>query len=82
MIQSHCPHDKNCRCSCEEAKQQFPDIDWLRKARFQNLKASTIMMGWQCPKCDRAYGPSVEECKPCNRQQNAVEAQRKGLIGD
>jgi hypothetical protein len=22
--------------------------------------------GWQCPQCGRCYGPSVEECKPCN----------------
>ena len=22
--------------------------------------------GWKCPKCDRVYGPSVEECKYCN----------------
>lgn len=28
--------------------------------------AGTVPQGWQCPKCQRIYSPSTEECRKCN----------------
>lgn len=30
---------------------------------------NVLPLGWECPKCGRAYSPSIKTCQPCCMQE-------------
>ena len=34
--------------------------------------------GWSCPKCNRIYGPMVQECGHCNNSFSSIGGTVKG----
>lgn len=45
----------------------YPALGTSVRRRGEPVKASTT--GWECPRCNRVYAPSVQECVTCSGSQ-------------